>query len=342
MGSPLSPVAACLYMEVLERDHFKDIMGADSCWLRYVDDVFVLVPEETNLEDKLKKLNEVEEKIQFTLETEIEGKLPFLDVLIIRKQDMARFKVYRKKTNREDYIHYFSAHNDRVKSGVIIGFFLRAYRICSEEYLEEETEHIFDSFLRLKYPKAFIIRCMQKAKKIKRASTSQRPRVNERIIVAPRSGRTQVIGRYLRKAGVQLVENAGSKIGEIVNKRTGKRAEDSVVYTVPCSKCPKAYYGETYRGVKKRIGEHKSDIRQHKDTSSFVIHIDKYQHLPDWGKTDVIWRGGDKAKRKMIESAVIETMPNINSKRGDFTLAPILARIMWDGEVNVTRDRRQI
>ena len=87
-----------------------------------------------------------------------------------------------------------------------------------------------------------------------------------------------------------------------------------MVYKVHCSRCPKAYYGKTHRGTKKRVSEHKADIRQQKDTSSFVIHIDKYQHLPDWGKTEVVWRGREKAKRKIVESAVIETMPNINSK----------------------------
>ena len=49
MGSPLSPVAACLFMEMIEKDHFQRIMGTNSVWFRYVDDVFVLVPEETDL-----------------------------------------------------------------------------------------------------------------------------------------------------------------------------------------------------------------------------------------------------------------------------------------------------
>lgn len=341
MGSPLSPVAACLYMELLERDNFKEIMGEDSIWLRYVDDVFVLVPEGTNLEDKLKKLNEVEKRIQFTLETETERTLSFLDILIMRREDAVKFKVFRKKTNREDYIHYFSAHNERVKSGVIIGFFLRAYRICSSEYLEDEVKHIFESFMRLKYPKAFIIKCMQKAKKIRRTPTSQQPKKDQRrIIVVPGSGKAQVISRALKKAGVQLVEKTGPKIGEMIKKRREAKTEDSVVYKVPCSQCPRAYYGETYRGIKKRVGEHKADIRHHRDTSSFVMHIEKYQHLPDWGKTEIIWKGREKAKRKIIESAVIETMPNINSKRGDFNLSPILASVLWDDHINVTRGQQ--
>ena len=50
MGSPLSPVAARLCMETLEKDHFLEIVGTNTTWFRYVD-VFVLVPENTDLSD---------------------------------------------------------------------------------------------------------------------------------------------------------------------------------------------------------------------------------------------------------------------------------------------------
>lgn len=40
-GSSLSPVAPCLYLEVLDRDYFSEVMGADSTWLRYVDCAFL-------------------------------------------------------------------------------------------------------------------------------------------------------------------------------------------------------------------------------------------------------------------------------------------------------------
>ena len=336
MGSPLSPVAACLYMETLEQDHFLQIMGTNTTWFRYVDDVFVLVPEDTDLSDKLKKLNEVEESIQFTLETETDGKLPFLDILIVKHEDDVRYKVHRKETNREDYIHYFSAHSERVKSGVVIGFFLRAFRICSDAYIEAEIKHIFDSFTKLKYPKAFIVRCLQKAKKIRRTPTVTQTRPRHRILVAPSSGITHVISRTLRKVGVQLIEKPGSKIGEMLKGKNDAECKDSVVYKVPCSGCSKAYYGETYRGVKKRTDEHKADIRHHRTTSSFVSHIEDCQHLPDWKSTAVLWSGRDRGRRKMVEAAVIEAMPNINNKRGDYTLASILAGILVREHVNVT------
>ena len=120
MGSPLSPVAACLYMEWLEKHNYQGIMGGDVFWARYVDDVLVVVPRSLNLEEKLDALNTVDPNIQFTLEKEQQGSIAFLDTEIIHDDHQVKFKVHRKPTNRECYVHFYSGHNDRVKRGVVL------------------------------------------------------------------------------------------------------------------------------------------------------------------------------------------------------------------------------
>ena len=40
----------------------------------------------------------------------------------MKHEDWVKYRVYRKKTNRDDYIHYFSSHSERVKSLVVIAF----------------------------------------------------------------------------------------------------------------------------------------------------------------------------------------------------------------------------
>ena len=87
-----------------------------------------------------------------------ERKLTFLDTCIIRTNTCFKLKVHRKSTNREDYVHFYSAHSERVKSGIVIGFFLRAFRVCDNEYLNDEIEHIYEDFGKLKYPKGFLIK----------------------------------------------------------------------------------------------------------------------------------------------------------------------------------------
>ena len=110
-------------MEILEEEHFLDIIGSNSVWLRYVDDVLVVVPGETDLEDKLRKLNNVHENIKFTMEVEEKGQMTFLDTCIVKTQNFFKFKVHRKPTSREDYVDFYSVHSERTKSGVVIGFF---------------------------------------------------------------------------------------------------------------------------------------------------------------------------------------------------------------------------
>ena len=53
-------------------------------WKRYVDDTISYVKEEY-IEHDLSKLNSYHDNIKFTYETEKDCKLPFSDVLIIRK-----------------------------------------------------------------------------------------------------------------------------------------------------------------------------------------------------------------------------------------------------------------
>ena len=139
MGSPLSAVMASLYMESLEKDFFARIMGRGSHWYRYVDDVLVIMPSNANVNNKLRRLNMVNENIQFTIEEEANNQLPFLDTIIYRREEGTRFSVFRKPTNKEDYIHYLSRHSERT------GFFLRVLRICSKEYLQQEFQYIFET-----------------------------------------------------------------------------------------------------------------------------------------------------------------------------------------------------
>jgi len=91
MGSPLSPVIAIFYMEDFERKAIEKATHKPSCWYRYVDDTFVIWPHgKEKLMDFLKHLNGIHNNIQFTMEMEREGHLPFLDIDIYRKINAAR------------------------------------------------------------------------------------------------------------------------------------------------------------------------------------------------------------------------------------------------------------
>ncbi|XP_043197909.1 uncharacterized protein LOC122368238 [Amphibalanus amphitrite] len=251
MGSPLSPVAACLFMEKLEKSKYSNIIGSDSTWIRYVDDVLVVVPKNMNLEDKLQDLNEVHEKIQFTIEKEENDELHFLDTCIIKSESRFKFKVFRKPTSKEDYVHFYSGHSEKVKSGIVIGFFLRAFRVCDDEYLQDEIEHIYSSFMRLKYPKGFLIKQKETAKKIRNRSQREARPKSKRWITIPNSKEANEISRTLQKGGVNVAISSGKKIGELIERRKTKHGSEanakSVVYEIPCKGCGQSYVKFCYK-----------------------------------------------------------------------------------------------
>ena len=79
MGSPLSPIVANLFMEHFEVVAMQTANKTPSMWLRYVNDTFSLWPhgsEELSL--FLDHINSIRPSIQFTMEVEDDGKIPFL------------------------------------------------------------------------------------------------------------------------------------------------------------------------------------------------------------------------------------------------------------------------
>ena len=153
MGGNLSPVLANLYMEYFESVLLPQIKPADMIWYRYVDDIFTIWNDSWGSFDTFfQKLNSFAPSIKFKVEWENDGKLPFLDVLIIKGRNELEFSVFRKPTHSGGYLHFFSNHPDKIKKSVASGLFLRALRICSPSYLDHEISIIKCQLNRLGYP----------------------------------------------------------------------------------------------------------------------------------------------------------------------------------------------
>ncbi|CAF2109929.1 unnamed protein product [Rotaria magnacalcarata] len=85
MGSPLGPLLADIYINYLE-SKLKRRLEENGVlyWKRFVDDCFVLVNENTDIKKLLDILNSFDVDIQFTVETEKNNSISFLDILITR------------------------------------------------------------------------------------------------------------------------------------------------------------------------------------------------------------------------------------------------------------------
>ena len=61
-----------------------------------------------------------------------------VDILLHRNHSELKFSVHCKSMNKNDWMDFYSHHIKKIKSGILIGFYLRARRICSPEYIREE------------------------------------------------------------------------------------------------------------------------------------------------------------------------------------------------------------
>ncbi|XP_076069626.1 N-acetylglucosamine-1-phosphotransferase subunits alpha/beta-like isoform X2 [Oratosquilla oratoria] len=329
MGSPLSAVLANLFMEFLEAGTFSDIVPGNVVWLRYVDDILLISPRRFDIPKLQAALNEVEPSIQFTLEEEVNDSLPFLDTLIIKHDNLLKFTVYRKPTNKDDLTHFLSHHDLSIKKGVVIGFYLRALRICSPEFLEDEFRHIKEVFQKLKYPECIIHQCKKKALKIMEGREPTKDPA--RRLILPASSVTTTLTRTLGRCNIQVVGQSSRTIKEL-SRRSDSQDEmwgkNAGVYRIPCAGCDRVYIGETSRDLKTRIREHRYDSRNNITTNACVIHRNTNDHLMDWDNAELLFSEPDRVRRKCLEVAAIQSFKTIEQNRGMFNIAPPIIHLL--------------
>ena len=127
-------------------------------WKRQMDDIFFIWKgTKEDLELFVWQLNGVEYRVQFTLEVEREGFLPFLDVGITSLDGRLKTKVYRKPTHTQQYIYWNSNHPKNMLLGVLKGLIHRAHVICDEKkVLLEELELLRNVFICNGYPEHLV------------------------------------------------------------------------------------------------------------------------------------------------------------------------------------------
>ena len=110
MGNPLSPTIANIILDKLLDECILQLKENDitiKFMVKYVDDIFAIV-NKTDTEIILETFNTYHNKLQFTIEKEINNKIPFLDMQIIRQDNTIITDWYKKPTSSGRIINYFS------------------------------------------------------------------------------------------------------------------------------------------------------------------------------------------------------------------------------------------
>ena len=165
MDSPLRTSLANAFLSYHEKNWLKKCSQEfrPVFYRRYVDDIFILFKLNDHLKYFQDFLNSCHINMSFSMETEKENKLSFLDVEIIREQDKLTATFYRKPTFSGVYSNFESFLPSVYKFGVTYALVYRCFHICSNR-TQFHTELIFlkGIFQNNGYPESFIDKCFKK------------------------------------------------------------------------------------------------------------------------------------------------------------------------------------
>ena len=107
-------------------------------YLRYIDDIFLIwTGTKEELEKLMNHLNKIHPSIKFDYENS-NKEINFLDTIVYKRGKSLQTRLYRKKSDRQNYLHHKSEHPKSLKDSIAYSQALRIKRICSED---DEFEH---------------------------------------------------------------------------------------------------------------------------------------------------------------------------------------------------------
>ncbi|GJQ77374.1 hypothetical protein Trydic_g20780 [Trypoxylus dichotomus] len=141
MESTVSPIITHIFMEDFGIRPLNIAKYKPKLWLRYVDNTFIVwIHSKDELQNFLSHLHSIHPKIRFTMKTKYRSQLPFLDVLVITKQD--GILLYRKATRTNRCPNAQSYHHPPQIQGVVKALVSRSQRLADTDYIRIEDNEI--------------------------------------------------------------------------------------------------------------------------------------------------------------------------------------------------------
>ena len=155
-----------IFMAYFEEKFIYPLLrNATALYLYYIDDIILKWRKpENELLTFFEKLNQQYPSIKFEMKYS-KDKIEFLDTLIYKdKNNNIQTTLYKKPTDRQNYIHSKSAHPFSLKKSIAYSQALRLKRICSTtgEY-EKHTENLKKQLIKKGYPETMVNEEIQKA-----------------------------------------------------------------------------------------------------------------------------------------------------------------------------------
>ena len=282
MGSPVSVVVAEIVMQNIEEQALASYKRTIPLWLRYVDDTFTTLHKD-EIDDFHKHLNRQNAHIQFTKEIEDNGKIPFLDCLVIRDNNRLQTTVYRRPTHTDRLLDESSYNPSSRKAKTIRTLTRRALLVCnSHDSLAGEHKYLDNVFSKNNYNCDFVTRNTYRTEP-NETNTNLKPTTT--VTIPYIKGTSEIIARILQPYNIRVAHRPITTLRKLLTNVKDKdqpRDRQGAVYKIKCCDCQATYIGETGRNLNTRLTEHRRATRNGDINNNIAEHHLQTNHRIDW------------------------------------------------------------
>ena len=345
MGCPLSATLANIFLCFHERKWLDDCPPdfKPLYYKRYVDDTFIILKNENQARQFLSYMNSKHPKIKFTIETEREDQISFLDLLIKKVDDNIDISIYRKPSFTGLGINYISACYKNFKLNSFNTLYHRAYRLSST-YLNFHKEilflnnffscngfpqHIINSKLR-----TFLNNIFNPPTKYygppKMNLFIKVPFFTDDINNFFRDELNKIFYKYFPQIKANLVFFNNNKLKRYVNhkEKLPFYCCSMVVYKFECPSCQEVYIGSTKKSLFSRFHDHKGTSCRTNRVLSSPLSSSIRDHCHIQCKCNfsienfkIIFSGSNETEIRIAESMLIKKYnPTLNHESTSYPL----------------------
>ena len=341
MGSPLAPVLANIFMGINEDKWIDNFDGNKPVFYRrYVDDILAVFDNEQDATKFFNHLNNQHKNIKFTMETNLNNQMPFLDTLITNINDNIITKTYHKPTYTGLLLNFTSFTPFSYKNNLTKCLIDRIFKINNTwTGFNSDIKTLTSTFQQNGYPKHLIEKNI-KTYLDKFHANKDNDNINNNnnnpndtnFFTLPYVGKfsdqtkiklNNLIRRFCKNdIKIKLVFTSFKIKQYFTSKdKIPFDLQSMIVYKFICAGCGSSYIGETTRHIKTRIEEH---IKRDKNSHIFK-HLNSNPNCLDSLNKDcfqIIDRTSNSFNLKIKEALHISwDKPNLNAQVNHYNLA---------------------
>lgn len=298
-------------MEDLETDCLTRLDFEISCFYRYVDDIFMVLPKD-GLDCVVDCFNNYHSRLKFTQESELNDSINFLNTTVYRDNNKLTTNWYRKPTFSGRYINFLSNHPIKYKINTIISLVDHAILLSDPRFHDSNLSIVKNILKNNCFPEYLVAKHIKnRGFELQHTKTNVNQKKDERKIKNFNKGCIAIpycnlyandIYRFLRKKNFNVAFTIPKKLNCLI--KSGKDRLDiskqtDIIYRIKCKMCDSIYVGQTKRHLITRINEHRRNINISTGNFSVVSeHRLKFNHDFDWSNVSVLHRENHRKKKR--------------------------------------------